>query len=581
MKSNHTINGLKRWSCKTKTIPDISAIKNIHVYDFDNTLFSSPLPNPQLWHSTTIGLLQAYEVFAHGGWWHNPDILASTGDGLEAEEPRAWKGWWNEVVVSLAETSIKEEDTLTVLLTGRGETNFANLINRIADARHLDFDLVVLKPEVGPQQQQFVSTMEFKQAFLKDLVFTYRFADNIRIYEDRVKHVKGFRDYMEKVNKAFSSSDPDRQASERTSPCAAEVVHVCELKSSLDPQVEVIAVQRAINRHNEAIKTGGPNPTRAPEKFFKISEQFLYFGYLISQSDSARLITLCNAHAHLIDSGEVKYMASSILIAPFYPRKDLLEKVGGRGNKVTWQVTGVAKFEDRIWAARVTPVSDKQIHTQDDTPMVVLAIRKGSRQIDAQRIKNWQPPGTEKQFIFETVVGDKVMLKVEEADEGALGNRGNRKNNRYALNNHNKRKFGQDDSSLVNKENQPQNHDSTRNENTWAHVAQGNRSNQQAGTRSFQKTQKKFDKQRSHNQFNNNHNSAINSNAPPAQSLAAQSQANTPRQRGTGTRKGGRNGGPGGYKSLDDYGGPGFDGANDAQNGNNAAAAAGAMVMNY
>lgn len=580
MKTMHTINGLKRWSCKSKTIPDISAIKNLHVYDFDNTLFSSPLPNPQLWHSSTIGLLQTYETFAHGGWWHNPDILAATGEGIEVEEPRAWKGWWNETVVSLVEASMKEEDTLTVLLTGRGEVNFADLVNKIANSRQLDFDMVVLKPEIGPQQQQFNSTMEFKQTFLKDLVYTYRLADNIRIYEDRVKHVKGFRDYMEKLNKAFPNTEPDRQASERTSPCTAEVVHVCELKSSLDPQAEIIAVQRAINRHNEAIKTGGPNPTKAADKFFKITEQFLYFGYLISQTDSARLITLCNAHAHLIDSGEVKYLASSILIAPFYPKKDLLDKVGGRGNKVTWQVTGVAKFEDRIWAAKVTPVSDKQIHIQDETPMVVLAIRKGSRSIDAQRIKNWQPAGTEKQFIFETVVGDKVMLKIEEVAENPSGNQGSFRRSRNVQNNFNKRKFGQDDHAFVEKENQQQNFDSPRNDNRWAQVAAGTR-NPQAGTRSFQKAQKKFDKQRSHNQFNNNNNPSVNPNAVTAQPHSTANPANTPRQRGTGMRKNGRGGGPGGYKSLDDYGAPGYDGTNDSQQGGNSTTNAGAMVMNY
>lgn len=570
MRAVNTINGLKRWSCKPKELPEVGTVKNIHVYDFDNTLFSSPLPNPQLWHPSTIGLLQAYEVFAHGGWWHNPDILASTGEGIEKEEPRAWQGWWNETVVSLVETSLQEKDTLTVLLTGRGETNFAELVNKIANARKLDFDMVVLKPEVGPNQQQFMSTMDFKQAFLRDLVLTYRIADNIRIYEDRVKHVKGFRDFMEKFNKAFLMQAPDPLLQERSSTCTADVVHVCELKSSLEPQVEIMAVQSAINQHNKTIKTGGPNPTRAPEKYYRIHEQFQYFGYMISQTDSARLITLCNAHAHLIDSGEVKYMASSILITPYYPRKDTLEKVGGRGTKITWQVTGVARFEDRIWAARVTPISDKPTYTQDETPMVILAIRKGSRQIDANRIKNWQPPSAEKQFIFETVVDDKVMLKIEELDENALVDENNRRvrNGRHGQN---KRKF-QDDGSQ-NKDNQNQSPGQS-----WAQVAQGNRNNHQGGgNRHFNKSKNNFNKRGSHAQFNNNNNPIVNPNAIPTQ---PQNQANQRRQRGGNAGRGGRGGGPGGYKSLDDYGGGAFDSSNDNQN-DNLNAANDAMVMNY
>jgi len=570
MRAVNTINGLKRWSCKPKDIPGVGAVKNIHVYDFDNTLFSSPLPNPQLWHPSTIGLLQSYEVFAHGGWWHNPEILAATGEGIEKEEPRAWQGWWNETVVSLVGTSLQEKETLTVLLTGRGETNFADLINKIANSRNLDFDMVVLKPEVGPNQQQFTSTMDFKQAFLRDLVLTYRSADNIRIYEDRIKHVKGFRDFMEKLNQAFLMQAPDPLVQERNTTCAADVVHVCELKSSLDPQVEIMVIQGAINSHNKAIKAGGPNPTRAPEKYYRIHEQFQYFGYMISQNDSARLITLCNAHAHLIDSGEVKYMASSILITPYYPRKDTLEKVGGRGTKITWQVTGVARFEDRIWAARVTPISDKPTYTQDETPMVILAIRKGSRQIDANRIKNWQPPSAEKQFIFETVVDDKVMLKVEELDENALVDENNRRvrNGRHGQN---KRKF-QDDSG------QSKDHQNQSPSQSWAQVAQGNRNNHSgSGNRHFNKPKNNFNKRGSHTQFNNNNNPTLNPNATPTQ---PQNQANQRRQRGGNTGRGGRGGGPGGYKSLDDYGGAAFEASKDNQN-DNAAAANAAMVMNY
>lgn len=91
-------------------------VRAIHVYDFDNTcessrsqlrlnsklmfaVFLSPLPNPQLWNGPTIGFLQSIESFANGGWWHDPALLAATGEGMAKEEPRAWDGWWNEQIV--------------------------------------------------------------------------------------------------------------------------------------------------------------------------------------------------------------------------------------------------------------------------------------------------------------------------------------------------------------------------------------------------------------------------------------------------------------------------------------------------
>ena len=76
---------------------------------------------------------------------------------------------------------------MTVLLTGRGERNFADLLKRIVKSKDLDFDMICLKPETGPSNQRFSSTMNFKQAILQDLVFTYRDAVEITIYEDRPK----------------------------------------------------------------------------------------------------------------------------------------------------------------------------------------------------------------------------------------------------------------------------------------------------------------------------------------------------------------------------------------------------------
>jgi hypothetical protein len=72
-----------------------------------------------------------------------------------------------------------------VLLTGRSEGKFAELVKRIVRSKNLDFDMVCLKPAVGPSNQQFSNTMNFKQAMLRELVYTYKDADEIRVYEDR------------------------------------------------------------------------------------------------------------------------------------------------------------------------------------------------------------------------------------------------------------------------------------------------------------------------------------------------------------------------------------------------------------
>ncbi|KAI9877461.1 MAG: hypothetical protein M1830_003845 [Pleopsidium flavum] len=408
--ASHTITGLKRWSCQSKELPPVSQIKAIHVYDFDNTLFSSPLPNLKLWTGPTVGHLQTQEGFANGGWWHDHHILEATGEGADKEELRAWAGWWNEHIVNLVELSMQQKDAVNVLLTGRGEHNFADLVKRIVTSKKLDFHMVCLKPQVGPNNQRFLTTMGYKQSLLEDLVYTYKEADEIRVYEDRPRHVKGFRDYFEKFNKMLLSPN----APTPRKPITAEVIQVAEGIANLDPITEAAEVQRMINSHNIALRSG----VHSLFGRLQMKRTIFYTGYLISPADTAKLLTLISLPQGMPES-EIKFLANNILITPRPCPKSILDKVGGIGKTLTWQITGTAVYENKIWAARVSPVPEtEKYYTENPVPIIVLALRKGARPIDAGRIQNWQPVAPDKAFIFETVVGEKVQLRVEEEVEG-------------------------------------------------------------------------------------------------------------------------------------------------------------------
>ena len=80
---------------------------------------------------------------------------------------------------------MQQKDALTILLTGRGQDNFATIIKRMVASKKLDFDMICLKPKMGPQGQRFQSTMNFKQGLLEELVYTFNQAEEIKIYEDR------------------------------------------------------------------------------------------------------------------------------------------------------------------------------------------------------------------------------------------------------------------------------------------------------------------------------------------------------------------------------------------------------------
>ena len=74
---------------------------------------------------------------------------------------------------------------LTVLLTGRAEHRFSELLKRILKSKQLNFDILCLKPSVSSHEQSSMTTLAFKQAVISDIVHTYNNAEEVRIYEDR------------------------------------------------------------------------------------------------------------------------------------------------------------------------------------------------------------------------------------------------------------------------------------------------------------------------------------------------------------------------------------------------------------
>jgi hypothetical protein len=375
-------------------------------------VFKTPLPNPKLWNGPTIGTLSNPDAFVNGGWWHDSRILAATGEGLAKEEPRAWNGWWNEKIVELIHLSNKQKDALCVLLTGRSESGFGELIKRMAASKGLEFDLVSLKPAVGPNNERFASTMVFKQVFLEALMETYRHAEEIRIYEDRIKHVKGFRDFLDEYN-IKKLNGVEGPASRGT--INGEVIQVVDMATYLDPIVEVAEVQQIITDHNAALfkRRRGAKGER-----LAIKKTVFYTGYMINNADTQRLLTLAQTPQNLPE-GDLKFHANNIMICPRPCPPGILEKVGGLGNKMTWEVTGTASFENTIWAVCVKPVpATAKFHTGDPVPLVVLALRKGARHIDAGKIQKWQPVPPEKAFRFETTVGEKILLRIEGEGSG-------------------------------------------------------------------------------------------------------------------------------------------------------------------
>ncbi|CCX11748.1 Similar to Uncharacterized protein C4.02c; acc. no. Q9USS8 [Pyronema omphalodes CBS 100304] len=391
---------LQSWSViEGKKLPEREAIRTIHLYDFDNTLFTSPLPNPKLWHSQTLGNLQQPKWITNGGWWHDHRILAATGKGVEEEEKTAWQGWWNEHIVQLVQLSMQQKDVLTVLVTGRKTAGFAPLIQRMVKSKGLEFDLIVLKPEVMPSGQEPETTVTYKCVFLQEMLDTYTEATEIRIYEDRESHIRAFDDFCSKYkHNTFG----------KRSNLAHDIIRVAEISKVLDPTVELAVIQEMLNEHN----VNKP----AHRKPMKIKKTVFCTGYLLNSQTTGTLLNDLQVPAMVADESDVKYVANNVLITPKPANKTILDAVGPFGTKVEFEVMGVAHHNHRVWAALVKPVDESiKIYTDNPQLIIVLAHKRGAKPIEAQNIdaSSWSPP-PRRGIRFTTTIGERLILRVEE-----------------------------------------------------------------------------------------------------------------------------------------------------------------------
>lgn len=161
-----------------------------------------------------------------------------------------------------------------------------------------------------------------------------------------------------------------------------------------------------INTHNQAV-LDGEVPGLVP---LAIKRNVFYTGYLISPQDTERFAALTKNTS----DRDWRTLANNILITPRPAPQSILNKVGGLGHRMTWRVTGISHFENKLWAARVEPADPRaRFFSENPTPTVVISLRNNARAIDAKYISNWQPTTPEQSFEFETVVGEKVLLRIE------------------------------------------------------------------------------------------------------------------------------------------------------------------------
>ena len=141
----------------------------IHLYDFDGTLFRSPMP-PATWD---------------GDWWN---ATASLMPPCVPNEPG--HDWWIHDTIAAARESIANPNAYAILATGRGDRS--GLRWRVPELLHqvgLRFDSVNLAPDSG--------TLAWKKHLLQSALLRVSNATpddvSVHIWDDRLHHLAQFK----------------------------------------------------------------------------------------------------------------------------------------------------------------------------------------------------------------------------------------------------------------------------------------------------------------------------------------------------------------------------------------------------
>ncbi|BFZ64898.1 hypothetical protein YB2330_006051 [Saitoella coloradoensis] len=412
---------MKRWDDQVRSLPDLSNIQRVNVFDFDNTLFQTPLPNTyDLWDGATIRMIFSDSAFGgKGGWWHDPRILAATGEGPDVEENRAWEGHWNEDVVDRVRSSMADKHALTVLLTGRGRKRYTPLLSRILNSKKLEFDVISLKPSMP--LEQFETTLEFKKAFLADTLRTFPKTQSIKVYEDRPHHATAFREFLE--------GEAIVQNSVGEEPLEVEVIDVPPTTRYLPKKKEIELIQSMVNDNNREAASPW-------DELHVWKGRTLFTGYLLTYTDKQRLLK------HFTvppipegDEGRWSTYADHITITPKPSHPNwLLKKTGGLGYQLEFETVARGLIKNRVFAVKVEPVDKKApFYTVNNHAHITIAARRDldAKPFESNTITHWEQIPQEERLRFIGTVGEKAFWSVNEGTKPTHQTHGFRK--RFAL----------------------------------------------------------------------------------------------------------------------------------------------------
>jgi hypothetical protein len=314
--------------------------------------------------------------------------------------------------VETSKESFRDPEALTVLLTGRS-TAYIDLIGRILKSKGLDFDLVVLKPK--KERGEWNSTLNFKYAFIDNVLKLGESIEEVEVYEDRAPHRDAFEEYLKNWRRLAEPTTNE----EEYDGIKVQSVELAEQNDSiglkefkvhfvampfihLDEALEESLIRDMLEETNEV--------DMADETYqYTLKKKVSNLGYAVASDDFEKLFNtyLPMMDKKLSDKHEWRQIRHPSVFIHFNALPHILSKVGGLGKHVEFEVTHLG-VSNKVLALSLAPVTSfhevvngkgekilkpdprTRYWSKNEVPVLVLATRDGGKPIDANCLEQWK-----------------------------------------------------------------------------------------------------------------------------------------------------------------------------------------------
>lgn len=371
--------------------------KALHIYDFDNTLFSSPVPNPSLFNESSRMLLEMEDGINGSCWQREPCFLQNLGMGFEKERQRGWKWFWNEDVVKLARLSIADEEVIAVLISEREETLFSWLINEILRGKGLNFDLVLIKGESTESDN-------YKATAVGDLLdrFDSSRLDEITMYD----------------NDSHQTNSVQQVAKERSISFLA--IPVSTKTSHLNPLAERELVEGLVEEHNKMVR----EEKHSHLNQMAVRKSIFQTAYLVEMESRRKLIDHCiRNQSDFLPVDEVETMARLKFCCDTIPitfnqvSKGEMTRLGGLGCPVLFGTAYCGCLSGRLYAIKLLCNKEEFKSATGEEPILIVAVgpdEEGGydyKYEDVKQITEWHI--ADEMIDIRCQIGYKQLLKIQ------------------------------------------------------------------------------------------------------------------------------------------------------------------------